>query len=266
MSCLPFHGKINCTLCHTGKAVEFNRTLTYSDDGNWRLTANPLAWGSQRPVVVVLGFSKGSSAMAALANPRSRIEDIPYATKRSWVARLLHSVGLLPGSDQKHVEKQIADKGGLYHFGSLVRCTVEQKIVENGNETWITKGNGMLENFSSHPFGQEVVSRCTTNFLGSLPASVKVIVLFGLGRNLERKDSGRNRFSYVENVKKTLERTFGRPMQMLNDLAYYNDKITVVHIEHFAEPSYATRWLSKDHERRFLRHQAAEAVQFAISR
>lgn len=52
--CLPSHGRVDCSLCHRAP-VTFDVTRTEAD--GWRITANPLAWGSSHPEVLVLGFS-----------------------------------------------------------------------------------------------------------------------------------------------------------------------------------------------------------------
>lgn len=57
-SSLPGSGRINCSLCH-GRPIVFDETRTESEHKDWRITANPLTWGNQRPEVLVLGFSKG---------------------------------------------------------------------------------------------------------------------------------------------------------------------------------------------------------------
>jgi hypothetical protein len=64
-TCLPAHGRVDCVLCHRGQTVSFDRTVTGDDD--WRITANPLAWGNPNAEVVVLGFSKGPTQAGALA-------------------------------------------------------------------------------------------------------------------------------------------------------------------------------------------------------
>lgn len=65
MSGLPISGRIACTLCHIG-SVDFGRTVR--TEGDWRITANPLAWGNPNAEIVVLGFSKGPNQLSALAS------------------------------------------------------------------------------------------------------------------------------------------------------------------------------------------------------
>jgi hypothetical protein len=67
LTCLPAHGQINCPLCHHQNPVVFNRTVTKDEEGNWRITANPLAWGNPNAEIIVLGFSKGPTQARAIA-------------------------------------------------------------------------------------------------------------------------------------------------------------------------------------------------------
>ncbi|QDD97541.1 hypothetical protein [Roseomonas mucosa] len=62
---LPDHGRVACTACFGGEAVVFDASRTGST--NWRITANPCAWGNPNAEVVVLGFSKGPTQAGALA-------------------------------------------------------------------------------------------------------------------------------------------------------------------------------------------------------
>lgn len=66
MSCLPRHGRVSCTRCHSDIAPQFD--VSKRTEGDWRITANPLSWGSIKPEVVVLGFSKGPTQAEALAS------------------------------------------------------------------------------------------------------------------------------------------------------------------------------------------------------
>lgn len=260
MTCLPEHGKIDCKICHGG-VVDFNKTVSRSEDEKWRLTANPLGWGSSNPAVVVLGFSKGENAITTLRDPRKTLEDVPFAGKRHYVGRILNSIGLLRRGDAQDVTREIADTSGLFHFGSIVRCTVEQKVEKDGVESWISSGSQMLESFSGHPFGRRVISNCTSAFLKGLPETVKIIVVFGLGKD---KAKGGHEFSYVGDVRALLSRVRGGEMRWINSVSYHDDKVVVVHVEHFSGRNHLEHWLSHDHPRRVLRFQAIEAVKFAL--
>ena len=66
MSCLPSHGRVSCSRCYLDPAPLFDESKRI--EGEWRITANPLAWGNTNPEVIVLGFSKGPTQAGALAS------------------------------------------------------------------------------------------------------------------------------------------------------------------------------------------------------
>lgn len=120
---------MNCTRCFgDGAGVEFDKTRRTDEYGKWRITANPLAWGSETPEIIVLGFSKGPTQDGALATTPH--EQIAYKGSRPAVGKILSNVGVFArpadGGYAKVVDKLIADRQGAIHFGSLVRCTVER--------------------------------------------------------------------------------------------------------------------------------------------
>jgi hypothetical protein len=82
-SSLPQHGPVACTTCFGTTAVEFDRTR--SQEGEWRITANPLAWGGTHPEVLVLGFSKGPTQAGAMATTPH--DAIAFKGSRKNVAR-----------------------------------------------------------------------------------------------------------------------------------------------------------------------------------
>ena len=82
---LPDHGRVACTACFGGEAVVFDASRTGST--NWRITANPCAWGNPNAEVVVLGFSKGPTQAGALA--RTPHDEIAYKGARHNVGRIL---------------------------------------------------------------------------------------------------------------------------------------------------------------------------------
>ncbi|MBN8967478.1 MAG: hypothetical protein J0G95_03315 [Rhizobiales bacterium] len=219
------------------------------------MTANPLAWGNQRPEVLVLGFSKGPSQAGELG--RLPHNDIPYRKGRKQVGKILSHVGLLPKASpddlKKIVEKAIADPAGRFGWGSLVRCTVER--FDAKRKEWVGSG-GMIDQFMTTDFGQEISQTCATRFLRNLPAETKLVIMFGLGANL----------SYVGTARRAIEK--GRPgaWRTVNEVAYADEKITVVHVEHFAsQGANIPNWLGQNgHERERLGILARQAVEFGL--
>ncbi|MCP9796672.1 hypothetical protein [Cyanobium sp. Lug-B] len=222
MPCLPSHGRVDCKLCFEGKPVVFDTTKR--SQGDWRITNNPLAWGSSSPNIVVLGFSKGPRQAGSLASTAHDV--IAFKGSRGNVAKILAHLGLLPGvpmeRGSKAVDELIADPSGRFHFGSLVRCTVERFDRKSGR--WKGSGGGMLDQFVALPFGHDVATRCAIRFLSSLPEATKLIVMFGLGTGL----------NYVDAAMRIFRLSRPGKWRKLNDVSYTDGRVVVVHVEHFA--------------------------------
>lgn len=236
--------------------VVFDETRVESTHNHWRITANPLAWGNPRPQVLVLGFSKGPRQAGELR--RLPHNDIPYRKGRMRVGKILSHVGLLPSAKpdrlKKMVEDAIADWSGRFGWGSLVRCTVER--FDQNKRDWVGSGR-MIDQFMATTFGHKVSTTCANRFLSELPSETKLVLMFGLGSAL----------SYVSTARNAIEA--GRPgsWRNINDVAYTDRKITVVHVEHFAsQGANIPNCLGKnDHPRARLGLLAREAVRQAIN-
>lgn len=250
---LPAHGRVDCSRCFSPcQTVEFDKTKR--SDGNWRITANPLAWGNEDPEVLVLGFSKGPTQAGALA--RAPHDEIAYKGGRANLGKILRRIGLLGDlrDDQlaPAVDRLIADRNGRFHFGSLVRCTVEQ--FDKG--AWKGSGGGMLDKFTGTAFGQEVSQNCTERFLKDLPARTRLIIMLGLGSKLNYVDASFELFQHAR----------GGQWRRINEVAYTDGKVVVVHVEHFkSQGNLIPRWLGQQaHPRSHYSELAAQAVALAI--
>ena len=225
-------------------------------DSDWRITANPLAWGNEDPEIIVLGFSKGPTQAGALTS--SEHDEIAYKGSRTNVGKILNHVGLLKQNSgeslSESVSRLIADRTGRFHFGSLIRCTVERK--KDG--VWKGSGGGMLDKFIAKPFGQEVSSNCTERFLKNLSKRTKLILMFGMGTNL----------NYIRESFNLYKKARGGTWVWLNNVSYSDGKVTVVHVEHFASQGrLIPQWLGEqDHERRLYGIAAAKGVEMALNR
>lgn len=214
---LPAHGRIACSLCHARKPVVFDETRTEHEQKDWRITANPLAWGNPLAEILVLGFSKGPNALGALA--KQSHDAIPYAGQRTWVRKILSRIGIL--EKDANIDRLIADQTGRFAWGSLIRCTVERQ--ENGK--WQSSGGGMLDKFVASAFGRMIANNCASQFLKNLPAETKLVVLFGLG----------TKGNYVTEARKVIQQARpGRAWRTINEVAYTDGVVTFVHVEHFA--------------------------------
>jgi hypothetical protein len=173
------------------------------------------------------------------------------------VGKILAHVGLLPAATpeelKRMVEQAIADESGRFGWGSLVRCTVERHDAKN--REWVGTG-GMIDQFMATPFGQRVSTTCAQRFLSELPTETKLIIMFGLG-------AGR---SYVGTARKAVEKSRPGPWRTVNEVAYTDDNVTIVHVEHFAsQGANIPNWLGYNkHSRARLGVLARDAVQERI--
>jgi hypothetical protein len=214
LSCIPPHGRINCNLCYHGP-VAFD--FTERTEADWRITANPLAWGNPRAEILVLGFSKGPNALGALATLPH--DSIPYARQRTSVTKILARIGVI--EKDANIDRLIADRTGRFAWGSLIRCTVQR--LEEG--IWKGSGGGMLNRFVAMPFGREVAGNCASQFLKGLPVETKLVVLFGLGAKQK----------YVSEAHKLIQQArISETWRTINEVAYTDGRATYVHVEHFA--------------------------------
>jgi hypothetical protein len=254
-SALPLHGRISCSLCHTEPFV-FDETRTLRTQRDWRITANPLAWGNSQPEVLVLGFSKGPSQTGQLS--RLPHDEIPYRKGHMQVGKILAHIGLLPFAEPNElksmVKRAIADTNGRFGWGSLVRCTVER--FETKKQEWVGSG-GMIDEFMATDFGQRISINCATRFLRNLTPTTKLIVMFGLGAG----------GSYVTTARKAIETARPGKWRTVNEVAYADGTLTVVHVEHFAsQGANIPNWLGKNpHPRSRLGMLAREAVSAALA-
>lgn len=257
MSCLPSHGRVQCVRCFASEQqIDFDMTRREAPDRSWRITSNPLAWGNVEPEIVVLGFSKGPTQAGALSH--SPHNEIAYKGSRTAVGKILVHIGVVPqptNDDYKGmVDRLISNKTDRFHFGSLVRCTVER--YDGKTRAWKGSGGGMLDKFMGTPFGNEVATNCTAQFLGALPVKTKLVVMFGLGKKL----------NYIGAARKLVEASRPGKWTTVNEVAYSDGYVTFVHVEHFAsQGALIPNWLGvNDHPRSKYGLQARDAAQAAL--
>lgn len=259
MSKLPEHGKIACNDCFNGAVVKFDQTIR--TEGNWRLKNNPLSWGGTSPEIIVLGFSKGQTQSGAM--DKVSHEEIAYKGGRKSLGKILGHIGLFRGNDDELsqlVSREISNKNSRFHFGSLIRCGVEQLSEDKqGKPLWIGSGANMLGKFMKNNFGKEVISKCSKRYLDALPESVKLVVMLGTGSKL----------SYVAECYEAYKIARGGQWKWLNEVAYTDGKITVVHVEHFkSQGALIPQWLGEgkhiEHPRRLQGQLARDAVKAAL--
>lgn len=260
MSCLPTHGRIDCIKCCPDKSRPgFNEPVRYSSDEEWRIRSNPLAWGSSEPEILVLGFSKGQKQVCALSERKCTHEEIAFKGSLPKIGEILTHIEVVEepedGKFGKMIYRHICDRNGRFHFGSLVRCSVERKDEKGG---WKER-HGNLGKFVRSKFGKVVAGNCVSRFLGELPAKTKLVVLFGCSDD------------YVEAVRELVKETRRGEWDDFNEIAYTDGKVMFVHVVHFtAYPKEISNWLGKNdspaEEKGRKGRLAKEAVHFALSR
>jgi hypothetical protein len=183
---------------------------------------------------------------------------IAYKGGRTNLAKILHHVGLMAAPESRLVDQAIADRDGRFHFGSLIRCTVERFDEKESvpEKKWKGTGGGMLDKFVAGDFGREVLPNCSTRFLGDLPEQTKLIVMLGLCT------AG----NYVAACRQALGRARPGPWRTINEVTYADSRVVVVHTEHFAsQGALLPNWLSGDrHERGRLGLMARAGAELAL--
>ncbi len=209
---LPLHGRITCADCFPDRRAQWGETTL--ERAGWRLTNNPMAWGGQRPEILVLGFSKGATQDAAILIKRH--EDVAFARGRKALGRILDTLGLLPAGGS--VDDLIAEPDGPMAFGSLVRCSVAKS---DGKGGWFQSGGDILGScLADQSFG-DIISNCIRRYLADLPASLKLVVMLGNGAG------------YIDGCRRAIASV--RPgIRSVNDVAYGDDQVMFVHTIHFA--------------------------------
>ncbi|MEH6790634.1 hypothetical protein [Parasphingorhabdus sp.] len=243
---LPKHGRLDCTRCFGEKSCDFDKTAETS--GDWRIVNNPLAWGNQKAEIAVLGFSKGPNQRGALAT--KSVDEVAFERGRTPLAKILHHIRLIERPDRDLVDSSIEDVNSRFHFGSLVRCSVERYDTSTGE--WTGTGAGMLDRFVKKEFGHRVVGNCIEQHLGNLPMETKLVILLGMG----------SKGNYIRSCKEAFRNALGGNWEQHNEVAYSDGNRMFVHTEHFkSQGALLPNWLSESqHERGRLGLLAREAV------
>jgi hypothetical protein len=235
MSLLPSHGQITCATCFSCNKNDIVFDQTQESTPNWRITNNPLAWGSSNPEIIVLGFSKGPTQSGALSSVPHN--DIAFKGGRANIDKILNFLNVTPQNktlvnSRYACDSLINNEDERFHFGSLIRCTVER--FDSAKNEWKGSGGGMLDKFVKTDFGQMVSQNCASKYLSNLPFRTKLVVMFGLCTKL----------NYVHQSFKLFEQVRGGNWRWINEVAYTDGLITIVHVEHFAsQGSLIPNWL-----------------------
>lgn len=220
---LPKHGRLACTKCFAGQA-EWGRTS--QNHGGWVLENNPMAWGSQNPRVLVLGFSKGTRQCESLL---TRCHDsVPFSGFRVKLTSALQVLGLL--GVHENIDDHINESDPDWAFGSVVRCSVAKIDPDTGKPE---KSGDVIAASAKRGESEDWIGRCMEQFLGRLPPRLETVVLLS------------NDDSYVDACFDRIQRLHPRTRRM-NDVAYGDGRVTWVHIVHVGGPgiNHITSWLT----------------------
>jgi hypothetical protein len=168
------HGPAGCRQCFAGSPSELRL-------GEWRLVNNPGYYGSSRPEILVLGFSKGANQNRAAEE--GDFDRIAFANARDRLQQVLQVLGVMP--KDRGIDSLMTATESQFGVASLVRCSFSK--LKDG--AWKTSGDVIPSAFKD-PDTLKIVRTCASQYLGSLPVSVKLVVLLGTDdRYIEKTQS-----------------------------------------------------------------------------
>jgi hypothetical protein len=247
---LPQHGRIECNRCFDDREVIWGRTIREQD--GWRLVNNPMAWGGERADILVLGFSKGGNQNAdILSRPH---DQVAYRGGRKNLAIILETLGLK--TPEESIDQLIAERHGRFSFGSLIRCSVKKL----SGDKWLMSGKDIMNSCLRDKTMGPVISNCVSQYLGALPASVRLVIMLG------------NDLTYVDGCHAAISRV--RPnLKQINAVSYGDNEVIFTHTIHFkAQGSLVPEWANgtpgmatnPDRDQPLKRQLALEAVTQAM--
>ena len=237
MSLLPPHGRINCNKCFEGQDVKWG--ITRIERNGWLLENNPGSWGSQEPIVLILGVSKGTRQSEKI-NTLTH-DEIPFKSERARLSKILIRLGLLEEDDS--IDRKINIEEQDFAFGSLIRCGIA--MWDNSLGKFVKAGRVVQES-ASNPQAQIYVRNCASKFLGDLPNRVKLIVMLS-------NDAG-----YIDACFLTMKYLYPSVVRH-NQVSYGNDQTTWIHVIHPSGSSgrHIPTWLGSDTGKQAMKREAA---------
>lgn len=185
------HGWQACRACHvTGQDMRV--------EGEWHLRANPGYWGSSSPRVLVLGFSKGATQIAAAAS--GGFDGVAFAGMRPRLQQVLDALGF--DLEGQTIDQALSAEGRVLGAASLIRCGLS--LMKDGK--LVTSGT-IMPKAARSPFTRQVMAACVSRHLNPVPASVQVVVLLGTTD------------AYIEGAKNLMRGQFS-DYRDINDVAF----------------------------------------------
>lgn len=202
---LPGHGWITCRKCFPDPAPEQRL-------GAWNIVNDPAAWGSSRPRVLILGFSKGFTQSGA--SKTDRFEEVPFKGMRSRLSETLAILGVLKPAED--VSRRMVSTEAELAFGSLVRCSLSR--FNSKSQRFECTGAIMPKAFTEDV--SPIVQTCANTFLANLPSSVRLVVMLGTGD------------SYIKGCRTTMQHLHDKTFRAVNEVAHQAAGALWVHASH----------------------------------
>lgn len=234
------HGKHACGLCHAG-----GKTATIHE-GKWQLIQTQGFWGDSDPHTLVLGFSMGANQVRAFREDPFDKVAFSGPGMRDRVRQILDALGI--GRANQSIDETMTARSRGLGYSSLARCSLG--LWDKKAKAFKTSGV-IMKDAPGDPWAGEVLTRCASTYLRSLPTSIKRVVLFGSGD------------AYVEGVRKILRSVFD-DFADINPMTFKANGRTWVFAVH---PKYANRvkeWLTQTEQDKAGRKRAQ--AQQAIAR
>ncbi|QLH71840.1 hypothetical protein [Rhodopseudomonas palustris] len=181
-----------------------------------------MSWGSRSPRILVLGFSKGGNQNAKiLTTPH---DEVAFKGGRTNLSTILETLGVK--SKYWPIDELISCQNGNFAFGSLVRCSVKKR----SGDKWLMSGKDIMSSCLQDNEMGDVIENCVSQYIGQLPASVRLVVMLG------------NDLKYIAGCYAAIRKV--RPhLKTINAVAYGDDQVTFIHTVHFkAQGSLVPNW------------------------
>jgi len=218
---LPKHGWIGCARCYVSGVSP--RLIGTDSPPPWKIETPNGSWGSSDPLLIVLGFSRGTRQSQPVP-----FDEIAFRGMREQLTKILRALHLLGNDD--HVSNHIVPSEKNFHFASLLRCSIS--MWDSKKEQYSKSGNSILERFLADHDTCQVAENCVQQFLCKLSTRTKLIMMLG------------NSSDYIEGCKR-LFKTFHPGIKEFNSVSYTNGRITWIHTIHAAaQGSYVPQWLA----------------------
>jgi hypothetical protein len=219
-SSFPKHGWIGCSRCLPESAQQL--FLGSGNPSPWRVEKPNGSWGTSNPLIVVLGFSRGSNQKSTLP-----YDEIAFAGMRSQLTKILQKLQLLDEWD--FIGNRINAAETVFHFGSLFRCSVS--MWDKNKNDYSKSGGGILEKFVKAKENDLIARNCINEYFGSIPKRTKLVVMLG------------NSDKYIERCHSLFCREHPE-IKKINKVAYGDGNTTWVHTIHAkAQGDYLPQWL-----------------------